>query len=101
MYKRKTATAQELSAARRRASLSRKTFRGGRPKGCCKEPGGCRSRTVSIDPKDLLVLRQYADLRGKTIKGVFNLLAAVIVYGTKEGFPARPKFAPDGWSYRR
>jgi len=91
---------QELHEARRRASLSRKHFRGGRPKGWKKRDARALSQTVAVDPLDLGVFKGYAALLKMTVKDVFNVLAACLVLGTREGFPARPQLAPLGWRYR-
>lgn len=90
---------QELHEARRRASLSRKHFRGGRPKGW-KRDARALSQTVACDPLDLGVFKGYAALLKMTVKDVFNVFAACLVLGTREGFPARPQLAPLGWRYR-
>ena len=99
MYHRKTKTAGELSEARRRASLSRKNRRGGRPKGR-GEASACISSTVGIDPRDAAVFRNYAAMRGVTLKQTLHLFAALLVLGTENPIPARAKLAPDGWSFK-
>ena len=96
MYHRKTTSEAELSEARRRASLSRKHKRGGRPKGWTKGVSRPPS-TIGIDPLDAAVLRNYAALRGFTLRRVIHVLSAALVLGAD--IPARESLAPDGWQY--
>ncbi len=96
MNKRMTANAAELSEARRRASLSRRNRRGGRPKGWSKDATRPPS-TVGVDPVDAEILRRYAALRGVTLRRVMHTLAAALVYGAN--IPARESLAPQGWRY--
>ena len=96
MHERKTANAAELSEARRRASLSRKNRRGGRPKGWSK--GAARPpSTIGVDPLDAAVLRNYATLRGFTLRRVLHILSAALVFGAE--IPKRESLAPEGWHY--
>ena len=92
MYVRKTANAAELSEARRRASLSRKSHRGGRPKGWRKYPGALPAKTVAVDPGDLEVFRNYASMRGSSVKDAMHILAAALVMGAN--VPKRAELAP-------
>ena len=96
MDKRTTANATELSEARRRASLSRRSRRGGRPKGWHKDASRPPS-TIGVDPLDAEILRRYAALRGVTLRRVLHTLAAALVYGAD--IPARETLAPQGWQY--
>ena len=96
MNKRMTANAAELSEARRRASLSRRNRRGGRPKGWSRDATRPPS-TIGIDPLDAEILRHYAALRGVTLRRVMHTLAAALVYGAD--IPARESLAPQGWRY--
>ena len=96
MDKRMTANAAELSEVRRRASLSRRNRRGGRPKGWSRDATRPPS-TIGIDPLDAAVLRNYAALRGVTLRRVMHTLAAALVYGAD--IPARESLAPQGWQY--
>ena len=99
MYHRQTTTAAELSAARRRASLSRKNRRGGRPKGFCKVAARPPS-TIGIDPLDAAVLRNYASMRGFTLRQTLHLFAGLLVLGTENPIPARANLAPEGWEFK-
>lgn len=96
MYRRRTQTDAELSEARRRASLSRKNMRGGRPKGWSKVAARPPS-TIGIDPLDAAVLRNYAALRGFTLRRVLHTLSAALVFGAE--IPKRENLAPEGWQY--
>lgn len=98
MYVRKTANAAELSEARRRASLARKSHGGGRPKGWRKRPGALPPKTVALDPLDVEVFRNYAAMRGFSIKDTMHLFAAVLVMGAD--VPKRPELAPADWKLR-
>ena len=98
MYKRKTTTEAELSAARSRAARMRKNCRGGRPKGWRKNPNGMLPRTVAIDPLDFVIIKNYAAFRGMSVRGVFNLLGHALVNGGT--IPPRPQLAPEGWSFK-
>ncbi len=97
MRHRKTANAAELSEARRRAALSRKNFSGGRPTGWARVAARPPS-TIELDPLDAAVLRNYAALRGITLRRVMHLLSAALVLGAE--MPKRENLAPDGWAYR-
>ena len=97
MNKRTTANAAELSEARRRASLSRRNRRGGRPKGWRKDANFPPS-TLGVDPLDAEILRRYAALRGVTLRRAVHTLAAALVYGAAD-IPARAELAPQGWRY--
>lgn len=97
MHNRKTANAAELSEARRRASMSRKHRRGGRPKGWVKTSSRPPS-TIGIDPLDAAILRNYAALRGFTLRRVLHMLSAALVLGAE--VPKHESLAPDGWTYR-
>lgn len=96
MNKRTTVNAAELSEARRRASLSRRNRRGGRPKGWRKDAIRPPS-TIGVDPLDAEILRRYAALRGVTLRRVLHTLAAALVFGAD--IPARAELAPQGWQY--
>lgn len=99
MYERKTKNEHELSEARRRAAFARKNCRGGRPKGWRKEPDALPPRTVAVNPLDLQVFQNYAGVKSMSIKGVFHLLAACLVYGSN--VPARKELMPHGWVFKR
>ena len=100
MYnRRKTANAAELSEARRRASLSRKHRRGGRPKGWGKAAVRPPS-TIGIDPLDAAVIRSYAKTRGFSLRQTMHLFAASLVLGTGKPIPARANLAPEGWKFK-
>ncbi len=99
MYVRKTANAAELSEARRRASLSRKNRRGGRPRGWRKFPGSLPPKTIALDPLDVSVFKNYAAMRGTSLKESMHILAAALVMGAE--VPKRPGLAPANWSLAR
>ena len=96
MYHRKTANAAELSEARRRASMSRKHRRGGRPKGWAKVAARPPS-TIGMDPLDAAVLRNYSAMRGITLRRVMHMLSAALVLGAT--IPKREVLAPEDWMY--
>ena len=96
MYHRKTSTPAELSAARRRASLSRKNRRGGRPKGW-KRDSVRPPQTIGVDPLDAAILKTYATERGCSIRRAVHFLAAALVHGAQ--VPSRAYLAPEGWKF--
>ena len=87
----------DLSEIRRQASQSRKVHRGGRPKGYRRDNIRPPS-TIGVDPLDAAVLRNYAAMRGFTIRRVLHLLSAALVLGADK-IPARPNLAPAGWAF--
>lgn len=94
---RKTHTVGELSEARRRASLSRKHFRGGRPRGWAKDPSRPPS-TIGVDPLDAEILRRFGRLKGFPLRRVVHTLCAALVLGSE--IRPRPELAPEAWTYR-
>lgn len=92
-YKRKTRTREELSAACRRAAMSRKNRRGGRPRA---EPSGRPSKSIKVGALDYDTLAKIAVAHGFTIKNVVAQLVGAFVQGTKEPIKPHPQFAPAG-----
>jgi len=92
-YKRKTRTPEELSAACRRAAMSRKHRRGGRPR---TDPSGRPPRSVKVSARNYETLAKCASAHGITIKRVVEQLVGVLVTGTKEPIKPHPQFAPVG-----
>ena len=91
MYVRKTASAEELSEARRRAALSRKVHRGGRPR-VHKLP----SRSIKADALDAAVFAAYAKLKGgMTMTALMHKFAWLLIEGGKSN--SYPECAPPGW----
>lgn len=86
----KTETQSERSELARRASMARKSFKGGRPR-LHDQP----SQSLKVDRKDLDVLRGYARLKGITVVEAVHRLCALLVLGGKG--EAHPGLAPDGW----
>ena len=91
-YRRKTHTAAELSEALRRAALSRKMRRGGRP-----PLDDVPERAASVRGRDYEIFKGLAAKRGTTVKAVLHLFAALVVKGGE--ISAKPELAPDGWKF--
>jgi len=95
MYRRKNHTPAELHEALRRASLSRKAFRGGRP-----PLDDVPEHAVAVRGRDFAIFKAYAALRGISVKAALHLLAAVLVKGCN-AIEGKPHLAPDGWRFVR
>lgn len=90
-YKRKTRTPEELSAACRRAAMSRKHRRGGRPR---TETSGRPPKSVKISARHYETLEKVASEHNITIKRAVECLIKVWVTGTKGPIAPHPQFAP-------
>jgi len=90
-YKRKTRTPEELSAACRRAAMSWKHRRGGRPRA---ELNGRLSKSVKVSARHYETLAKCAAANGITIKRVVEQLVGVLVTGTNAPIKPHPQYAP-------
>jgi len=94
-YVRKTKNQQELSEACRRAALSRRTNRGGRPR---LPENDVPSRTIKVAGRDFDILKAFADEGEISLRDAFHKMMAVIVLGGQ--IKARSGLRPSGWKYK-
>ena len=74
----------------RRAALSRRVHRGGRPR---LDDAG--ERSIKLFGRDYAVLKAYSTLRGTSLKQAVNVLCHALIHGGT--IPPRPQLAPEGW----
>jgi len=94
VYLRKTSNAEELSAARSRASLARKTHGGGRPRLAENDRPG---RSVRVAAADFDVLAAFACAQKVTLKGAVHLLMRLLVKGGSS--VPHSDYAPCDWRF--
>lgn len=90
MYGRKTANAEELSAARRRAAQARKSCRGGRPR-----IHTLPSKSLKVDALDAAIFAAYGKMKGISVAAVMHRLAWLLVCGGQS--EAHTDCHPAGW----